>query len=392
MTKNLGTITQLGQELETDKFLATPAASAGFREGSEVLGKGAQRRLRTEQREAEIKKLHRDIAALEATDRRRQTFNNLDKFSTQFVASHPSTDNLIGNYDFYQVVADYFGVPCANIAQYVGKRIGKARGGTVIDKYGDALTTTALPGGGWTTNHDSAKWALFHLASTYAQMPISCEVLGLFATSLNQEHVKNLSNSERQGLVPDFRLGDTLMELKRFYMSPLFFNPLTLQSRCGAVAKRAAEVHPDYVKKCKLKDREINNTPEGVMGPMMTKLMSYGRVKGLVVGPHGEGSADLHEFVESIISAATQKRWKTMGAENSAHARPVISNFIYKFLGITFVRAQARLKRHAIAVSFGECSESSSAERKELARNSWYRARSEYANSFGGDFYMFPEQ
>ena len=146
------------------------------------------------------------------------------------------------------------------------------------------------------------------------------------------------------------------------------------------------------MKKCKLKDREINNTPEGVMGPMMTKLMSYGRVKGLVVGPHGEGSADLHEFVESIISAATQKRWKTMGAENSAHARPVISNFIYKFLGITFVRAQARLKRHAIAVSFGECSESSSAERKELARNSWYRARSEYANSFGGDFYMFPEQ
>ena len=113
--------------------------------------------------------------------------------------------------------------------------------------------------------------------------------------------------------MPDFRLGDNLLELKRFYMSPIFFNPLTLQSRCGAVAKRAAEVHPDYVKKCKLKDREINNTPEGVMGPMMTKLLSYGRVKGLVVGPHGEGSADLHEFVESIISAATQKRWKDYG-------------------------------------------------------------------------------
>ena len=192
--------------------------------------------------------------------------------------------------------------------------------------------------------------------------------------------------------MPDFRLGDTLLELKRFYVSPTYFNRQTLQTRCGAVAKRAAEVHPDYVKKCKLKDREINKTPEGVLGPMSMKLLAYGRVKGLVVGPFGEGSADLHEFVENIISTATQKRWKTMGAENPAHARSVISNLVYRSLGITFVRAQARLKRHAIAVCFGECSESSSSERKNQARNSSYRSRSEYADTFGGSVYMFPEQ
>ena len=193
-------------------------------------------------------------------------------------------------------------------------------------------------------------------------------------------------------MVPDFKLGATLMELKCYGVSNIFVDAATLMTRCGSTKKRASQVHPDYLKKCKEKDIIVNKVPAGTKGPMQTKLESYGKIKALVVGPWGEASTDLHEFIEKIIEMTTFKKWKSMGADNPKDAKAVISNYVYKALGVTFVRAQAKLKRHAIEIMFGQASETSATARRHKAMGAWRLGRSEYAASYGRGFYMYPEE
>ena len=41
-------------------------------------------------------------------------------------------------------------------------------------------------------------------------------------------------------------------------------------------------------------DAKFHETPDGQSGPLVRRLESFGRVRGLVVGPWGECSKDMH--------------------------------------------------------------------------------------------------
>ena len=48
------------------------------------------------------------------------------------------------------------------------------------------------------------------------------------------------------------------------------------------------------------------------MGPCQTKLVSYGRTKGLVVGGYAEGSPDLHALINKMVETGAVKHLQTL--------------------------------------------------------------------------------
>ena len=70
------------------------------------------------------------------------------------------------------------------------------------------------------------------------------------------------------------------------------------------VEKRQEQVHKEYVNKAKAIDRK-NKAPSP--GPALAHLESFGRVRGLVIGPRGEASSDLHALVERVCTVRAEK-------------------------------------------------------------------------------------
>ena len=48
------------------------------------------------------------------------------------------------------------------------------------------------------------------------------------------------------------------------------------------------------------------------MGPCQTKLVSYGRTKGLVVGGYAEGHLDLHVLINKMVETGAVKHLQTL--------------------------------------------------------------------------------
>ena len=64
-------------------------------------------------------------------------------------------------------------------------------------------------------------------------------------------------------------------------------------------------------------DRRFHNTREGEVGPLslVTLLLSFGKLEGLVVGPWGNGSKDLHDLVRTLAESRVAKRVRGRGRE-----------------------------------------------------------------------------
>ena len=110
---------------------------------------------------------------------------------------------------------------------------------------------------------------------------------------------------KRQGLVPDFLVYERspegfelpcLMELKTLHFGTTTY-PLNPEPRCGAVSRRAAGLHAEYCDKARATDTRYCGTSLGETGPVLHKLLSYGRVRGLVFGAWGEGTEDLERLL-----------------------------------------------------------------------------------------------
>ena len=104
--------------------------------------------------------------------------------------------------------------------------------------------------------------------------------------------------------------------------------------------RRAAGLQQLYRKKLIPLDTRYHNTPAGQSGPLVRRLESFGRLEGLVVGPWGEGSKDLHSLVKTLGDTKLAARARAMGREGSDNELGVIIGQIRKFLSVAFVRAQ----------------------------------------------------
>ncbi len=158
------------------------------------------------------------------------------------------------------------------------------------------------------------------------------------------------------------------------------------RERCGGVNKRAAKIHREYVDKCKVADRKYNLfvSVDGSMGPMQRKLNTFPAVKGLVVGPRGEGSPELHNLIEAIAAEWAAKIWREFGADSVAVAKGLLVNRVRRTIGIMGVRAAAGFKgdRLGILVS-GAGDGKAPAARRLAAQRQHFNARAEYADMYG---------
>jgi len=181
----------------SDGLLASPASRAGAGECK------VQRDLTVAIETKRFADLDLVLRSLPVNDMRRTAWLNLDKNSTVWVSSWPAGDAYLSNPEFGEIASFYFGRPSPVCRQAVGEPIGRT--GLVLDAYGLRLTTAALPGDGWRTQHDTLKWRLHQDAREMA-VRLRTEVYGLFAACLPQ-HSRSLGGMpprKRQGLVPDF--------------------------------------------------------------------------------------------------------------------------------------------------------------------------------------------
>ena len=134
-----------------------------------------------------------------------------------------------------------------------------------------------------------------------------------------------------------------LLELKTLHYGVSTY-PSNLATRCGAVARRAALLPTEYTEKARRVDRQYCGTPADQTGPVLQKLLSYGRVRGLVFGAWGEASQDVERLLSQLAKQGARNKWRRMGCLSEKAAVGCLAWLLRRRWGITAVRENARLK------------------------------------------------
>ena len=327
-------------------LLFRPAAAAGASNDK------VQRDLTRVRERVRFQKLDVDVRALPASDMRRLSWLNLDKFSTVWVAAWPSHEVAFSNAEFAEVTARYFGLPSPACAPFVGTRIPGLR--DTVDAFGVRLLAANMHGDGWRLQHDCLKWRIVEDAKEMG-VRLQCEVLGVFASSMSafaRESLASLPLRQRQGIVPDFLASlepspgvpaeDTLLELKTLHCAPSTY-VFSWTRRCEAVLRRADRIPAEYVRKARKLDQRFCGTVTGETGPVERKLASFGEVRGLVFGSWGEASPYVEELLSAFVASGSVRHWRAMRAQSPEEVRGALAWLLRRRWGFTALRESARL-------------------------------------------------
>ena len=207
-------------------------------------------------------------------------------------------------------------------------------------------------------SHDCVKMRLFGLLR-WAGVEVDCEVFNLFSGLIPQQGLSRLEKGrKRQGLVPDFRLrvpvaegrragGElVLAELKVISSCPTRYqrNP---RATVKAVDRRAATLPGEYVRHARSIDQEYGGVPQGTVGPVEAKLLSFPPLRRWVFGAWGEASEDVHQLVHDLATARLQhmrvlegrQRWER---RSEAGELAILTGQSRRWLSLEDVRSQAR--------------------------------------------------
>ena len=206
-----------------------------------------------------------------------------------------------------------------------------------------------LPGDTWRHRHDTGKLAIVR-ECLQAGLVHDCEVYGLFADLIPAQAVAPGQEIDwgraRQGLVPDFRLRlptpggitDHLAELK-FVGAGVTWFPRGVAGK--GTDRRAGGLTTKYKRPLSVLDDKHHGTVPGQTGPLVRRLESFGKLEGLVVGPWGEGSKDLHNLVKVIGDCQLTAKSRALGRSLSDNELGQIITQIRKFLSTSFITAQS---------------------------------------------------
>ena len=145
--------------------------------------------------------------------------------------------------------------------------------------------------------------------------------------------------------MPDFRLhlptpsgpSDSLAELKICGASNCWYP----RGKDGRGTDNRAGGLPKLYRDSLLKyDRRFYNTQPGETGPLVERLQSFGDLWGLVVGPWGDSSHDMHQLIKVLAQQRVAYRDKSRGTISEPDHLSVVIGQIRRVLSCTFVRAQ----------------------------------------------------
>ena len=277
-------------------------------------------------------------------------FPNFDKLSGAWLLALPGPSTGLSTPVFAEAMAAHLCLPSPAVCDsgWVGKPLG--RRGEVIDNFGDAIMNCSdLPGDSWRHRHDTGKMAITSECND-SKLPVDCEVYGLFADLLPAAAEGSGGELEwgraRQGLIPDFRLrlptqegtSDCLAELKVVSAGATWY-PRGGQGR--GTDRRAGLLQSEYRRKLAKYDQRYHGSAQGQTGPLVRRLEGYGALWGLVVGPWGDASKDLHKLISLIGNSMVAAKARARGWEGAEGELGQVIGSVRRRLSCTFIRAQA---------------------------------------------------
>ena len=210
-----------------------------------------------------------------------------------------------------------------------------------------------LPGDHLRTRHDTVKVTI-HSLCIASKLPAECEVHGLFSDLIPQEANEVEGELQygrgRQALLPDFKIDlpshtggtePTLAELKVIGAVKSWY-PRGWGGREKGVERRARCLTGEYNRPLAKLDARYHHTAQGETGPLVTRLKSFGRLRGLVVGAWGEGSQDLHSLLDTLATYRLRAVGQARGREGSDSERGLILAQFRRVLSTSSVRAQSQ--------------------------------------------------
>ena len=310
-----------------------------------------------------------------------------DKLTTAWLLAIPGAESRLTNAEFSEAAAANLCLPSPACAGRVGEVI---RGRVTIDKYGDNIQATSLPGDHWRKRHDAIKILLYRMC-LWAGLPVVMEVFNLFSRYIPQEGLARInSGRKKQGMIPDLKivlsvggqLRPVLHEIKVISCSRSRYRPSWPER---AVFKRAEVIHQEYVEKARSADQLYGGVAPGTQGPVERKLLTFDQVQGVVFGNFGEGSEAVHRLVDALATsrvrvAGPQRGRKGIRSEEGE--RSVVVGQIRRKLSLAAIKAQCSSLLGRLE-SLGPGSSAAAGRRREalgLARK-WDRELEEYNRS-----------
>ena len=308
-------------------------------------------------------------------------FLSVNRLSCQFVGLPKMKRTVMDNQVFKEVWSIYMGTASPVCKNWIGTSyVDVFKNRRLVDEFGDNVAAAMMPGDGWRTRHDSFKWLLAQQA-TWAMYQLRVEPNNLFLPWIQQREafMAQVKARKRQGMVPDFLdvKRQVLMDVKgcSFCKTRYQAGHFHLGQQCKGVRVRQDEVHTSSVAKMKKVDRVYNgwDRHSTVLGPAAQRLRGFGRVEGLVVGAHGEGSPDLLKLIKRIAKRAAETNFRTMGFNSSRGAYSTVLDQIYLSLGVESIRGMARLRFANLGSALaGSASNKAAAARRNRAKHLYY--------------------
>ena len=143
--------------------------------------------------------------------------------------------------------------------------------------------------------------------------------------------------------------------------------------------RRAAGLPLLYKRALQHLDTSHHNTAPGQTGPLVRRLESYGKLEGLVVGPWGEGSKDMHTLVQTLADSKVLAKARALGREVSDKELGIVISQIRKFLSTSFIRAQSLCLINRLSF-LGEGAQAAAGRRSLAARLEEGRRRERQAH------------
>ena len=111
-----------------------------------------------------------------------------------------------------------------------------------------------------------------------------------------------------------------------------------------AVDKRSRELDAEYLLKARNTDRNYCGVPEGVTGGVENKLISLGKVRGIVLGAFGECSQPTHELLSQLavsrVQIARPEKGKRGVTRTEKAEIALTTAFLRRSLSVAAVKAQ----------------------------------------------------
>ena len=117
------------------------------------------------------------------------------------------------------------------------------------------------------------------------------------------------------------------------------------QEALKAVDIRAGVLPQEYLAKARKTDQKFCGSLAGTTGPVETKLVSMGKVEGLVFGAFGEASQATHSLIYHLATSRVQVAGPQRGRRGQPRAEQtevaLVTAFLRRTLSVAGVKAQA---------------------------------------------------